>query len=84
MWIQDAPMASNVPSYVALPYLWSWRMLRGLTQLQLTQQTGMSNESVRRIEHGRKATARSVAALAKALHISLSQLLQGVPTQLIG
>jgi len=58
-------------------------VVRGLTQRQLAEQAGMSIESVRRIDHGRKATARAVAALAKVLHISLSELLEGDPTHTI-
>ncbi len=79
----DEAVAGNIPSYAPLPYLRSWRALRGMTQGQLAQQSGLSVESVRRIEHGRPATVRSMGALAKALGLSLSDLVEGDPTHTI-
>jgi transcriptional regulator with XRE-family HTH domain len=51
------------------------RKLRGLTQEQLCAETGFSQPTVSRLESGDDSfTLRTVARLAAALHVPLSQL----------
>ncbi|GAB4504971.1 MAG: helix-turn-helix transcriptional regulator [Anaerolineales bacterium] len=54
-----------------------WREYRGLTQQQLADQAGMSKPYLSQIETGkRRGTTEILTAIAKALDISLDDLVQ--------
>lgn len=58
----------------------SWRLARGLRQVDLAQRAGVSQSAVSGIESGRNDTTVSVAlALSHALGVTVDQLLHEVP-----
>jgi DNA-binding XRE family transcriptional regulator len=57
-----------------LPGLLGCRLAAGLTQADLAARAGISHETLLRLEHGRPATAESVARLAGALMVSIRAL----------
>ena len=57
-----------------LPGLLGCRLAAGLTQADIAARAGISRETLLRLEHGRPATAESVARLAGALMVSIRAL----------
>jgi len=57
-----------------LPGLVGCRLAAGLTQADLAVRAGISRETLLRLEHGRPATAESVARLAGALMVAIRVL----------
>ena len=57
-----------------LPGLLGCRLAAGLTQADLAARAGISRETLLRLEHGRPATAESVARLAGALMVAIRVL----------
>ena len=58
----------------SLPDLFACRLAAGLTQADLAVRAGISRETLLRLEHGRPATAESVARLAGALMVAIRVL----------
>jgi len=56
-------------------YLWEWRKERGLTLVQLAEQTGIAHGILSALETGsRRANLDHLFAVAKTLNISVPQL----------
>jgi transcriptional regulator with XRE-family HTH domain len=63
-----------------LPYLASLRRTRGLTQERLSALSGVSRESIYRLEGGRRgAMPDTLCKLARALWVSPEDLIYGRP-----
>lgn len=65
-----------------LPYspekLYQWRVLRGLTQVELSQKAGLHDEYVGQLERGKSGgRAKAWVAIASALGIEPIQLMTG-------
>jgi transcriptional regulator with XRE-family HTH domain len=66
---------------VELPYLLAWRVWRGLSQGELHQRSGVSINTLSRLENGKgAANFATIGKLATALGISREDLMRKDPT----
>lgn len=63
----------------AVPYLKAWRLKRLMTQLQLAVKADVGQQTVIRIEKGAKASELTIHKLARALDITVKELLEQDP-----
>jgi transcriptional regulator with XRE-family HTH domain len=66
---------------VKVPGLARIRRWRVLTQAELSDQTGLQQSTISRLEHGGEAEARTVRKLARALGVSVYDLTGQDPTR---
>lgn len=67
-----------------LPRLREWREARGFTQKALSEEAGVREETVTRLEGGASGSPTSARKIANALEIEVSDLLKDPPVPLVG
>jgi len=67
---------------VKLPRTREWREAAGLTQRQLSKESGVGKGTIVRIENGESATPRTAKKIADTLNISVADLLESPPVPL--
>ncbi|HLM76864.1 MAG TPA: helix-turn-helix transcriptional regulator [Rubrobacteraceae bacterium] len=65
-----------------LPRTREWREAAGLTQRQLSEESGVAKGTIVRIENGESATPRTAKKVADTLNISVTDLLESPPVPL--
>src|SRR5215218_7953266 len=65
-----------------LPRTKEWREAAGLTQRQLSKDSGVGKGTIVRIENGEEATPRTAKKIADTLNISVADLLESPPVPL--
>ena len=65
-----------------LPRTREWREAAGLTQRQLSKESGVGKGTIVRIENGESATPRTAKKIADTLNISVADLLESPPVPL--
>jgi transcriptional regulator with XRE-family HTH domain len=65
-----------------LPRTKEWREAAGLTQRQLSKESGVGKGTIVRIENGESATPRTAKKIADTLNISVADLLESPPVPL--
>jgi DNA-binding XRE family transcriptional regulator len=68
------------PTTVALPSLRYWRVMRGMSQEQLAASIGVRRATVARLEAGYPSLVRTAHALARALDVSVADLMRPAPS----
>jgi transcriptional regulator with XRE-family HTH domain len=64
---------------VTLPNLVAWRIERGYTQTELAEHAKVTRATVSRAESGEAVTVHTLHALAKALGLTVQQLMNSSP-----
>jgi len=67
---------------VQLPRTREWREAAGLTQRELSKESGVGKGTIVRIENGESATPRTAKKIADTLNISVADLLESPPVPL--
>ena len=67
-------------SAVLIPRLYHIRLERGLTAAALAETSGVNRQTIARIERGYPASVPTVARLAKALNMTVDELLAASPS----
>src|SRR5215217_1589326 len=65
-----------------LPRTKEWREAAGLTQRELSKESGVGKGTIVRIENGESATPRTAKKIADTLNISVADLLESPPVPL--
>src|SRR5215217_8614014 len=65
-----------------LPRTKEWREAAGLTQRQLSKESGVGKGTIVRIENGKSATPRTAKKIADTLNISVAELMESPPVPL--
>jgi DNA-binding XRE family transcriptional regulator len=81
MWKERVMPQERTPTRRALPHLKAWRVYRLLSQAKLAETAGVGEMTIVRLERRGEANEITIYKLAKALGITVQQILEEGPPE---